>query len=239
MELDTGDPVWRSDSPDSRVAVIAALELEAQILRRVWPSGCPRIHVSGPGVERAARAAMEALEAGAERLMSWGLAGGVLPAAVTGSVILPERLQSDDGEWLPDPAWRDRIANVIGRRFRVVGGVLFTSDRVLTTPAAKAELGARTGATAVDMEAAAVARVAAAAGAPFVAVRVIADGPGDALPDEIERLVTADGRTRLAGLPRMLVSPRRFGRLVRLGGRSRQARVVLRRLAESLAGRNP
>jgi hypothetical protein len=65
---------------------------------------------------------------------------------------------------------------------------------------------------------------------------VIADGPGDALPDDVERLVTPEGRTRLAGLPRMLVSPRRLACLVRLGARSRQARGILRQLAAPLAG---
>lgn len=236
MESGTGDPVWHLESPDAQVAVIAALELEAAPLRRAFGAAGAAIRVSGPGAAAAARAAARALDDGADALVSWGLAGGLEPGAKTGSIVLPERLLSADGEFTADRQWRLRFNDAAAHLGQPLGGPLFSADHVLTTAAEKAALRQRTGAVAVDMESSAVAAVAAAAGARFIAVRVIADGPEDALPERVEELVTPAGRTRLAGLLPLLLAPRQLGRLIRLGRQSRQARLVLRRLAASLAG---
>jgi adenosylhomocysteine nucleosidase len=232
MESGTGIPVWHSDA---RVAVIAALELEAGLLRQALPPGAALIQVSGPGRERAEAAARDALGHGAQALVSWGLAGGLDAAATTGSVLLPERVLAADGSWDTDPVWRRRLADALDASFRVLAGALYSATGVVTEVQAKRELAARSGAIAVDMESAGIARVAAAAGLAFVALRVVADGPADCLPHGVEQLVTAGGRTRLAGLPAMLVSPRRLGLLVGLGRSSRRARGVLGQVAAQLA----
>jgi adenosylhomocysteine nucleosidase len=236
MESGTGGPVWHLDSPDARVGVIAALELEAQILRRELAAKGLVLMISGPGGEPAARAAAAALDRGAVSLCAWGLAGGLAAEVGTGDIVIPDTLLSASGEYRADPNWRERVIAAIGGSLKVIGGVLYTSDHVLTTPAAKASLRQRTGAVAVDMESAAVAAVAARRGVPFIAVRVIADGPRDALPDRVEDLVTAAGKTRIAGLVPMLLSPPELGRHFRLGWQSRRARQVLTRLAARLAG---
>jgi adenosylhomocysteine nucleosidase len=236
MESGTGDPVWHLNAPAARVAVIAALELEARILRRILPPASCLLTVSGPGRERAARAARAALEQGAGALVSWGLAGGLAAGAGTGSVLLPDRVLAADGAWPTDPAWRRRLEAVLGPDPGVLSAPLYTAARVVTGAAAKAALAASTGAAAVDLESAGIAEVAAAAGRPFVAIRVVADGPDASLPDGVERLITAGGRLRLAGLPAMLASPRRLRQLLALGRQSRTARAVLARLAASLAG---
>jgi len=239
MESGTGDPVWHPESPDARVAVIAALELEAVILRRAFANTGPDILVSGPGAGQAGRAASRALDRGANALVSWGLAGGLQADAGTGSVVLPEVVASDSGRYAADPAWRERIVRLLGQRYRILPGAVFTADRVLTTTAEKAALRERTGAAAVDMESAGVAAVAAAARVPFIAIRAVADTAADTLPARVAELVTDDGRTRLAALPPILLAPRQFARLLRLGLRSREARRVLRRIAALLAGAGP
>jgi len=235
MHSGTGDPVWRSDSPASRVALIAALELEARILRDVLGERSARILISGPGPERAGRAARQAVETGAEALIAWGLAGGLAGDTSSGTVVLPSRLISAAGEWRADAVWRERLSRVVGSRFDLNEAPLYSADRVLTTPEAKAALAACTGACAVDMESAAVARDAAEAGLPCVALRVVADGARDALPEGVETLVSADGSVRFATLAPFVASPRRFWRLLRLARRSRHARTVLRQVAEVLA----
>jgi adenosylhomocysteine nucleosidase len=234
MESGTGDPVWRSNLPANRIAVIAALELEARILRVALPGQGLHIHVSGPGPARAAATARRAIEAGARALVAWGFAGGLGEGVASGTVHLPSRIVSEDGEWYADPDWRRRLAGALSRRFDLIDAVLYSADRVLTTAEDKVALAARTGARAVDMESAAVAEVAAAAGLPFVALRVIADGPDEALPDNVEALVTEGGRPRYRGLAGVIVSPRRLPLLIRLARRSQGARRILRRVAETL-----
>lgn len=235
MNPGTGDPVWRSDSPASHVAVIAALRYEAQILLGMREMTA-RVHVSGPGSERAARAAREAIATGAEALVSFGLAGGLVADATNGTVVLPTRVVAGDSSWPTDAPWRERLVETLGSGLRLLEGSLCSVSRTVTEPAAKAELATATGAAAVDMESAAIAEVAAAGGRPFVAIRVVADGPDDALPTHVETLVTADGRTRLIGVLPMLVAPRQLARLIALGRQSEKARRVLRQVATRLAG---
>jgi adenosylhomocysteine nucleosidase len=108
-------------------------------------------------------------------------------------------------------------------------------ETVVSDPDDKSALAVSSGAIAVDMESAAIARVATEAGLPFVVLRVVADDAADALPDKVESLVTDDGRTRLRGLLNFVLAPAEFARLIRLAQRSQRARKVLQRVAVQLA----
>jgi len=63
----------------STVAVIVALGIERAMLQKSFRAGAAPLGIlqSGPGPERAARAATAALASGAQALVSWGLAGGL------------------------------------------------------------------------------------------------------------------------------------------------------------------
>lgn len=236
MDSGTGDPVWRSDSAASRVAVIVGLRLEAKVLRRIRAPDRPRVCISGPGSERAFLAATGAIDEGAKALMSFGLAGGIGAGADTGTVVVPETLKSDAGAWKADPPWRQRLILALKPGFRLLEGPIYSAGAVVVTPRDKAGLASSTGAVAVDMESAGIARAAAEAGLPFVAIRVVADGPEDSLPENVETLVSASGGTRLSGLPAMLLSFRRLHLLAGLALRSRRARAELARVIRVLSG---
>lgn len=224
-------------SPVARTAVIAALEIEARTLDSMGRKPELSIGVSGPGAERAYDAARGAVAAGARALLSWGIAGALRPERRTGDVMLPARLLSAAGEWTTDTAWRRRVAEIVGGQHVVSEEALYSADRVVSGREARAELAGRTGAAAVDMESAAVARAAAEAGLPCIAIRVIADGPDDALPDGIESLVTRDGRARYGGLWRSLLRPSQIPLLFTLARRSGTACGVLRGMAADLGAR--
>ena len=218
-------------SPAARLAVIVALEIEARTLDLLSRETELRVYVSGPGPLRAGIAARGAIADGAGALLAWGMAGALGGEADCGDLIVPARVLSAAGEWVLDTAWRRRVAAALGERFEVGESALYTSGQVVTRPQAKRELAERTGAAAVDMESAAVAEVAAAAGLPCIVIRVIADGPGDRLPEGIEALLTADGRTRHRGLLPLLLAPWRIPSLLVLARRSVAARRVLREVA--------
>ena len=212
--------------------VVAALDMEARTL-----SPGPRrrdglreagdgllVAVSGMGSAAAVGAAGTLVDAGATALVSWGLAGGLDPALQAGTICLPGTVVSRDGATFPtDLAWREILTAAISRHLPVVSGTLLTSPVAIENVAAKAAAYRTTGAVAVDMESAGVARVAALKGLPFIAVRAIVDTAGDSLPGTV-MAAGSDGRVRLVRLILGIVrSPRDIAPLLRLAKRYRAA----------------
>jgi adenosylhomocysteine nucleosidase len=71
---------------------------------------------------------------------------------------------------------------------------ILSIDRVAVTAAEKSALRARTGAAAVEMEAAAVARKAREWGVPFYCVRAVSDTARDDMPLDFNRYRDSEGR---------------------------------------------
>jgi adenosylhomocysteine nucleosidase len=223
-----------------RTAVVAALAMERATLSRVASERSSGWFVvqSGPGPERAARAASAALAAGARALVSWGLAGGLALDVAPGTVVLPRRVIMQRGEsFLVDAAWHERLA-VLATEFTIDVGDLLTVPSALDSPAAKAAAATAIGAVAVDMESAAVAAVAARSRVPFVALRVVVDAQRDALPAGAEAWIDERGERRAAAALGAVVRLGEWRALWRLAQRYRVASRVLGRLARSVAARH-
>ncbi len=227
--------------------VVAALAAEARALSPSMRRGGSKtfgefsllhdgtlLAVSGIGCPAAEAAARALVAAQVSALMTFGLAGALDPALAAGSVVLPGELISRDGaRFVTCKAWRERVAASLG--FAVNTGTLLTSARAIETPAEKAAAFRDTGAAAVDMESAAVAEVAAAHGLPFIAVRVIVDTAGDALPPAVVAASRA-GRVEIGRLIAGLVAaPREIAALIRLARRYRTAIRSLRVVGTHLA----
>jgi len=78
---------------------------------------------------------------------------------------------------------------------------VYSIDRVAVTAAEKRDLRVRTGAAAVDMESAAIARKAQEWRVPFYAIRAVSDTAGDDMPLDFNAYRSSDGRfsrTRIA-----------------------------------------
>ena len=92
MAAELGRAAGRDLPRAGRVAVIAALALE-RVGLDATARGSIRIdvHQSGPGPARARDAARKAVSAGADALVAWGLAGGLVANVRAGDVVLPER----------------------------------------------------------------------------------------------------------------------------------------------------
>ena len=189
---------------------------------------------SGVGLARARAAAHDALRDGATALVAWGVAGSLDSSCPPGTVLLPAAVRRAGGtSFRTSTGWRERLAHDLAPHVGVQEGELLSVDEVLATPQAKA--GARKlGAVAVDMESAAVAEIAAMAGRPFIALRVIFDGAGDQLP-HVPGLVDPAGRLNLAAAARVLCRPRQWAPLWTATRRYHTARTVLGRCASILA----
>lgn len=163
----------------------------------------------GIGAQAARRAAVALLELYAPKLMySVGFAGALEPGLKAGEVIVPSQVV-DAGD---------------GSRVDVSGGdgVLVTFGSV-ASPAQKALLRESYGARIVDMEAAAVARVALAHGVQFAALKAISDEFDFEFP-EMGRFVDSHGQFRVGGFARFVVArPWLWRRVRRLAGNAQKA----------------
>jgi len=223
-----------------RFGIISALPAEAGSYAGVPLS--PGLHAStstiirvcGMGAARAAQAARETLQHGAQSLISWGVAAALDPLLRSGDIIVPRCILMD-GKNLPvDGA----LSAGLRRHWRGVplhDGALWHSPVVLADADKKLAVHTRTGAIAADMESGAIAAAAAEAGAPFLAVRVIVDAQAMTLPAPAVKGVDAYGRVRILDFLRALWrEPGSIGPLITLGGAFHRARGRLRAIAPAL-----
>jgi len=192
--------------------------------------------LSGVGLPGAAEGANRLVAAGVRALISWGMAGGLDPALVPGTLVLPHEVLSPEGRSFTTAAdWRERVSAAIATRHPVCGGRLLSCREALGSVAAKALAFRETAAVAVDMESSAVAEVAAARRLPFLAVRAIVDGAADELPTAALQAATAGTGTLRIGrlLAALARAPGELPSLIGLVGRYGSARRALSAVARS------
>ena len=151
--------------------------------------------VGGVGTAAAARAARLLVAGHRPRtLVSAGFAGGLDPTVPRGAVVRPTTA-------IVDGAPHDLPLTVFTTRddAGLPPLTIVTVAAVVGTPDEKRMLAARTGAHLVDMETHAVARVAAEAGLPCAAVRVVSDDAAQALPHEVAALARPQSALRRLG----------------------------------------
>jgi adenosylhomocysteine nucleosidase len=141
-----------------------------------------------------------------------------------------------DGALLPGSAYN--VAGVVdvrtGERFRCDAGAghiwLATSPRV-ADPVEKRRLASAYGTGLVDMEAAAIARLAAMREIPFYCIKGVSDGIDAKLPD-FNRFLTADGKLQVGPLVLFsILRPWYWPALLEMGENSKKA---AKSIAESL-----
>jgi adenosylhomocysteine nucleosidase len=153
------------------------------------------LKVSGMGPKRAALASQILLGKGATALLSWGSAGGLSRELSPGSLILPKAvIASDQSLYHVETSWHQRLCNRLKGHVDFHTEPLVESTTVVCTPAEKAVLFHRTGAIGVDMESAAVAKVAREAQVPFMVVRAVADSTDTTVPQSSLNAVDEFGR---------------------------------------------
>ena len=210
----------------TRVAIVAAMPGELKPLVRGWPSSTRgNIHfwaqrteaeewiaACGGAGQAAATRAFAAIEDGGpiDLLISYGWVGALTADIPGGSA--------------------HNVAGVIdartGERFNCDAG---TGDRWLVTSpvvadeAEKQRLAAAYPADLVDMEAAAIARLALMRGIPFYCFKGVSDGFHDKLPD-FNRFIRPDGQFDMAGMVLFsILRPWHWPSLMRMGENSRKA----------------
>jgi adenosylhomocysteine nucleosidase len=234
---------------DPVVGVACALRNEARHLVRPVPrqTGVVRLAdgkllvLTGMGPAAATAGAECLVAAGAGALVSWGLAGGLDPTLSAGKIFLPSEIVTPERTLLAtDARWRERLGAAVAGFAPVTSGKLVTTPAVVATAAAKAALFEASGARAVDMESAAIAEVARSRALPFVAVRVIIDRAGDAMPDSFVAAFDASGDFSVRRLLlNLLRAPGDLRAVLQLVGTFHQANRALAAVAASGALARP
>ena len=228
------------------ILILTAVELEARrlardlelpLLRRrpfpIFGRGAVRISHVGLGAAYCA-ARWPALLADLDRplVVSAGVCGALDPRLMPGTLVVPDRVIDHAGRvHAVDARAHAAAAGRVGHAWSVAA--LVTVRAIVATPADKAALHARTGAAAVDMESAAIVESAAAAGLPALVIRGVCDGAAEPLPARLTRLVTPDGRLRLARA--MVLTVARPGTVPQALGLRRQTHRALGAVSRALA----
>jgi adenosylhomocysteine nucleosidase len=203
----------------TRIAIVAALPAELKPLVRKWhrhgPTfsgrlGCADVVATsaGMGAPAVTRACEQLLATGPlDALVSIGYAGSLsCGLQIATAYAVREVIDAATGEVFPTP-------DAAGQRLVTIDHVAGIGE--------KRELALQHQAVMVDMEAAAVARIARDHGLAFHCFKAITDGPNDKLPD-FNRFTASDGHLRMpAFLAYAAVHPQYWGPLARLGKNSR------------------
>jgi adenosylhomocysteine nucleosidase len=217
-----------------RVAVIAALPAELAPLVREWRrerrggvsvwsgarGGVDCVAAcAGMGAAAALRALMEAERSGsAHAIVSYGWAGALRPGLEPGSAwAAAGAIDEAGGRRFPAPAsagapWVVTVGRMAGRE-------------------EKRRLAAATGASLVDMEAGALARVAAERGVAFLCLKGVSDAWDETPLPDMDRFISPQGAFRTAAFVLFAaVRPWHWAALARLYRHSRRAARALSRL---------
>jgi adenosylhomocysteine nucleosidase len=210
----------------NRIAIIAAMAGELKPLVRGWQhesrNGVDLWRFShdqvewiaacaGAGVQAATRAFAEAEKYGPlTSVVSTGWAGALSEA------------------YKPGQAYR--VSEVVdartGERFHAVAGAaacLLVTSPTVAGEAEKQRLASAYGSGLVDMEASAIARLAAMRGIPFYCCKGVSDGFTDRLPD-FNGFIAENGTFQLARfIVYVLIRPGHWPALIRMGENSRKA----------------
>jgi len=217
------------------LGVIAALPAEAKCL--TGKGGALQkltgknmlLAISGIGPEAAAKAASGLVSKGATALVSWGCAGALSASLAAGDLLLPRTVVAEDGYLFhTDTTWRDRLILSLPASLQWHEAMLAESFAIVQGKEEKRVLAQHSGAVAVDMESAAVGRMARQADIPFIVIRTVADVADESLPVCIAAAM--DNNRHIVWmrlLPTLIRQPGIWLQLIRLGWHAHSAMRTL------------
>lgn len=170
----------------------------------------------------------------AKCLVSFGVAGGLAPHLRPGDVILSTEVIDERRRWRPNASFHKEMTDLAPRIGAIAGSVLGACD-IVATEEDKRRAWRDTGALAVDLESAIVARTAEAVGIPFLVLRTIADPATRELPPAALIPLAEDGTPAFRRvLADVLRQPRQIAALFGLARETRQALTALAGPARAL-----
>lgn len=218
------------------MGVIVALDYEARSAQPLTQHGWP-LRVSGMGAANARHATEQLLASGVRRVLVWGTAGGLDPALQAGTLLLPNVVSNAESrsQYEVSAPFHAGLETALTKLDipLVRRGKLVSTPGPLVTPREKALVAQATGASMVDMEAAAAADVVVRAGAEFAVLRVLLDAADVSLPPAVLMAVNTP-HPHLGVIAGLLKRPQDLPGVLRLGQSFRHAHLSLVAAAQAL-----
>ncbi len=224
-----------SEDLAASLGVVVGLAAEGKIA-----SSLGRVAAGGGDSAGAEQVARALVTDGARALLSFGLAGGLDPDLRPGRLIVPRAvLLGLDESGRPDDAAGD-----VGRcaanpaMVESLGGatceLILGASEVVSDAATKRRLREQTGASAIDLESGAVARIARERGLPFAVLRAICDPAERSLPPAALIALGGSGEIQILKLlASVAANPSQIPGLIALARDAAAARrALIRRVAE-------
>ncbi len=201
-----------------RIAIVAAMESEIGFLRKAVASsdrtgsrcvvgdlGSKTVVLlrAGVGPQKTTRRLTETKAVhDVQCVLSIGCAGALSPDIGVGSIVISEKIIDDtkNGQtYHPSPELITKARdNCETLKIPFHLGATVSTSNVAASPEEKADLAAKYGVVAVDMETAKVAEWAHGRGIPMLSIRAISDGSADSIPPEIGTIFDPNGKLRPA-----------------------------------------
>lgn len=220
--------VVQSIGDPSYAVVICPLEFERRALLQAGVGKYCEVRCCGPGA-LATRQCVQSSAITDRPIILAGLAGALREDIAKGSAHVATRVIDDAGHAWHPPG----IAE--GDPPGPSGPTIISTLHTITTTQDKHALAQRSGADLVDLESAAFAEAASAAGRRWAIVRGVSDGLHDALPEDIDEWVDEQGRTRTSAvIAAILRRPALVGEVRRLRADSIEAMNAVAGVIDSM-----
>jgi len=187
--------------------------------------------LSGTGQARAKKAAERLVDAKVDTLISFGTAGGLAKEASAGELCIPKTIITADHLALQtDPGWHaDILARLQDAPVTLHTTPLFSGDEIVSSINEKKLINRQTGATAIDMESAAILETARDRQLPCLVLRAIVDSVNMQLPASVLRHTDHFGHARLLPLlADLLTHPAQIFPMIQLAACFRTALLTLK-----------
>ncbi|GAB4260826.1 MAG: hypothetical protein Kow0065_11190 [Methylomicrobium sp.] len=191
------------------------------------------VALSGAGPDNATETARRLISQGAECLISWGCAAALTDELKPGDLTIPGKLVDDKGQSFDIRSrWLDELQQALIPLHPKTAAVLAGSEKLIATTTAKRKLHHDTGASVLDMESLAIARIAQAHSVLFAAVRAVADPADMNLPQAISHALNPNGEVEILKLLKYLIKhPGELPGLIQLGLYFHASKKTLKRAA--------
>jgi adenosylhomocysteine nucleosidase len=185
--------------------------------------------VSGAGPDAAHQHAELLIQKGVSGIVSWGCAAALHPDLNPGQLLLPHTIQGSDGKrHTVAQSWHQAVQRQLTPDHHPITEILVESRTVVAKGEDKRALHQDTGAHAVDMESAAVARIAEAMGLPFLVIRSVADPASLDFPPTLLAALNPRGDVKMSRLlGGLALKPKAIPELMALGRHFNQAMATL------------
>jgi adenosylhomocysteine nucleosidase len=171
------------------------------------------------------------IDQGCNALLSFGIAGALVPGVQVGDTVVSTGVINAKRDiFFADNSWLQRVIVLLEQELSSVHtGLVYGSDKIISTPQLKSEIYANSKAICVDMETHNMALVASRASIPFLAIRVISDDTRRSIPSVALGVIGENGKPLIGHvIGRLLRHPNQIPALMALSRDMETALVTLR-----------